>query len=95
MNGMYSASSVCTSACAAVPAPKCRANGSNMASDHPAATLPKWWCQTCGASSGISAIDSSMPAKGTPHSGPSAAPSISAAFAAPAQASSAITSSGR
>ena len=49
-------------------APKTTANGSRNASAQAAATLPKWWCQNGGASSGISAIDSSMPAKGTPHS---------------------------
>ena len=34
-------------------------------SAHPAETLPKWWCQKEGATSGMTAIDSRMPANGT------------------------------
>ena len=49
------------------PAPNASANGSRKASAQPSAILPKWWCQSCGASSGSRAIDSSMPANGTPH----------------------------
>src|SRR5690348_6986495 len=74
MNGTYSASSVCTTSCVATPSPKCSANGTRNAATQNAVVLPKWWCQKPGAVTGMTAIDSRMPANGTTHSGDSAAP---------------------
>ena len=87
-NGMYSASIACTRLAPAMLGPNAIANGTKNARLQAAATLPKWWCQKIGAISGINAIDSKMPAKGTPHSTDSVAPSRSAARAKPGSAAS-------
>src|SRR5258708_1771556 len=79
--GRYSASSACTRLTRAAPAPNTAAKGSRKASAQAAVNFPKCRCQKWGATSGTRAIDSSMPAKGTPQSTDSWPPSISAARA--------------
>ncbi|MNV43354.1 hypothetical protein D3C71_1350650 [compost metagenome] len=85
-NGMYSATSACTRLTPAMPGPNVMANGTRNASPQAAATLPKWWCQKIGARSGMRAIDSRMPANGTPQRTDSVLPSMSAARAQPGSA---------
>ena len=50
---MYSARSACTRLAPANPGPKATAKGTRNNNAHPAATLPKWWCQKMGATSGM------------------------------------------
>ena len=93
-NGMYSANSACTRLTPATAGPKVMAKGSKNARPQAAATLPKWWCQKMGAKSGMSAIDSRMPANGTPHSTESVLPSMSAAMHRPGNRAPAAATQG-
>ncbi len=85
MKGMYSATNACTRLIPATEDPNITAKGIKNARVQAADTLPKWWCQNDGSSKGISAMDSSKPAKGTPHSGDNWLPSKFAARARPGQ----------
>ena len=75
MNGKYSSRAVCSASYRASSKPNRDANGTRNAAAQAALTLPKWWCQKLGASSGKSAIESRMPTNGTAHSRPSSPPS--------------------
>ena len=78
-----------------MPGPNTTANGTRNSRPHAAATLPKWWCQKIGASSGMMAMDSKIPAKGMPHHSGNVLPSISAAMARLGNAASAARISQR
>ena len=75
--------------------PKTSANGTRNASDQPAATLPKWWCQKNGVASGITAIDNNRLTKGSAQSADNWLPSKSAAPAIPGNIPSKATATGQ
>jgi len=83
MNGRYSAIRVCSTTDSACVGPYSAAKGSRNASAQAADTLPKWWCQKPGVSSGHSAMASRIAANGSAQTRPSAVASNPAASTSP------------
>ena len=65
-NGRYSSSNACTTSCSAVAVPNRRTIGARSTAIHAADTFPKWACHHLLLTIGISAMESSKPAKGIP-----------------------------
>ena len=75
MNGRYSSSARWRTSNRVNSQPNSSRNGQSTITTQKAETLPKLCSQKCGATSGKTAMESSIPANGTAHSSPSAAPS--------------------